>query len=374
MPARAPEAVALLRSSLPVNVRALRRRLFAWFDQYGRKDLPWQRSRDPYRIWVSEIMLQQTQVSTVIPYYERFLKRFPDVQTLARAKLDSVLHHWTGLGYYARARNLKRAAEIIISEHSGRFPRAIEAVAALPGIGRSTAGAILAFAFDQRHPILDGNVKRVLTRLHTIDTPVMQRDTEQTLWALAERYTPKTRIADYTQAIMDLGATLCRTRKPDCPSCPLHRECAAHARGNPENFPVRKTRKALPVRKTAMLMIRNAHGYVLLTQRPPTGVWGGLWGFPECAPETSLADHCRATLGLRIKPEAPWPVRRHGFSHFQLHITPIPARLTGTSYQAMECAPAVWYNLDKPDARGLAAPVKRLLQQLKASRVIGECT
>ena len=367
-----------------MNTRALRRRLFTWFDRHGRKDLPWQRSRDPYRIWVSEIMLQQTQVSTVIPYYERFLKRFPDVPTLARAKLDSVLHHWTGLGYYARARNLKRAAEIIVSEHGGRFPRVIEAVAALPGIGRSTAGAILAFAFDQRHPILDGNVKRVLTRLHAIDTPVMQRDTEQTLWALAERYTPKTRIADYTQAIMDLGATLCRTRKPDCPACPLQRDCAAQARGNQEKFPVRKTRKALPVRKTAMLMIRNVRGHVLLTQRPPTGVWGGLWGFPECSPESSFADHCRSTLGLRIKPEAPWPVQRHGFSHFQLHITPIPACLTGTSglgkvsphknrHTTMECAPAVWYNLDKPDARGLAAPVKRLLQQLKVSRVIGKC-
>jgi A/G-specific adenine glycosylase len=348
-----------------VTARALRRRLLAWFDRHGRKDLPWQRSRDPYRIWVSEIMLQQTQVSTVVPYYERFLKRFPDVQTLARAKLDSVLHHWTGLGYYARARNLKRAAEKIVSEHDGHFPRHIEAVAALPGIGRSTAGAILAFAFQQRHPILDGNVKRVLTRLHVIETPVLQRDTEKALWALAERYTPKTRVADYTQAIMDLGATLCRTRKPDCPACPLQQDCAAHARGQPERFPVRSARKPLPVKKVAMLMIRDACGQVLLTQRPPVGVWGGLWGFPECAPDASATGHCRATLGLRIKTETPWPVRRHGFSHFHLHITPIPARLTGASQQVMECVPAVWYNPEKPDTRGLAAPVKRLLQQLR---------
>ncbi|HJW82382.1 MAG TPA: hypothetical protein VJ396_09080, partial [Acidiferrobacterales bacterium] len=179
------------------DARVLRRRLLAWYDRHGRKDLPWQHSRDPYRIWVSEIMLQQTQVRTVIPYYERFLKRFPDVQTLARARLDSVLHHWTGLGYYARARNLKRAAETIVKQHDGNFPRHIEAVAALPGIGRSTAGAILAFAFGQRHPILDGNVKRVLTRLHAIDAPVLRRDTEQALWTLAERYTPRTRVADY---------------------------------------------------------------------------------------------------------------------------------------------------------------------------------
>jgi A/G-specific adenine glycosylase len=348
-----------------IEARTLRRQLLTWYDRHGRKTLPWQRSRDPYRIWVSEIMLQQTQVSTVIPYYERFLKRFPDVQTLAHAKLDSVLHHWTGLGYYARARNLKRAAEIIVQEHGGRFPRTIEAVAALPGIGRSTAGAILAFAFQQRHPILDGNVKRVLTRLHAIDTPVAQRDTEKALWTFAERYTPKTRIADYTQAIMDLGATLCRTHKPDCQACPLQRDCAARAQGTPEKFPVRRARQTLPVRKIAMLMIRDARGRVLLTQRPPVGVWGGLWGFPECAPDALPTDHCRSTLGLRIKTETPWPVRRHGFSHFQLHITPIPAHLTGTDHQAMECITAVWYNLDKPDARGLAAPVKRLLQQLK---------
>lgn len=359
-----------------INARALRRRLLAWFDRHGRKNLPWQRTRNPYCIWVSEIMLQQTQVSTVIPYYERFLKRFPDIQTLARAKLDSVLHHWTGLGYYARARNLKKAAEMLVRDHSGRFPRNLEQVAALPGIGRSTAGAILAFAHDQPHPILDGNVKRVLTRLHAINTPVLQRDTEKTLWALAERYTPKARVADYNQAIMDLGATLCRTRKPDCLACPLQKDCAARAQGQPEKFPVRVARKALPVREIAMLMIRDARGRVLLTQRPPAGVWGGLWGFPECALDVSATAHCRATLGLQIKTEMPWPVRRHSFSHFQLHITPIPARHSGTSHAknadlpdmrhaAMECVPAVWYNTDKPDARGLAAPVKHLLSQLR---------
>ena len=363
-----------MRHSATIDARALRRRLLAWFDRHGRKDLPWQRSRDPYRIWVSEIMLQQTQVGTVVPYYERFLKRFPDVQTLARAKLDSVLHHWTGLGYYARARNLKKAAEMIVREHGGRFPHDFKSVSALPGIGRSTAGAILAFAFQQRHPILDGNVKRVLTRLHAIETPVAQRDTEQALWTLAERYTPKTRVAEYTQAIMDLGATLCRTRKPACPVCPLQQGCAAHAQGQPEIFPVRTARKTLPVREIAMLMIRDARGHVLLAQRPPVGMWGGLWGFPECALDTPARDYCRDAYGLKVKTEAPWPVQRHGFSHFQLHITPIPAHHTGTSRTAMEYAPSVWYNLDKPDTRGLAAPVKRLLQQLRESPVIGECT
>lgn len=357
-----------------IEARRLRHRLLRWYERHGRKNLPWQRSRDPYRVWVSEIMLQQTQVSTVIPYYERFLKRFPDIRSLARADLDGVLHHWTGLGYYARARNLKQAAEVIVREHGGRFPRAIEQVSDLPGIGRSTAGAILAFAFGQRHPILDGNVKRVLSRLHAIESPVTQRDTEKKLWALAEHYTPGTHVSAYTQAIMDLGATLCRPRKPDCEACPLAADCRAHALGSPEKFPVRARRKTLPVKHTLMLMIRDARGRVLLAQRPPTGLWGGLWGFPECAPEDSVPTFCRDTFGLKIKTEAAWPAVRHGFSHFHLHITPIPARLTGTSTTAMENAPTVWYNPRKPDARGLAAPVKQLLQLLRASRSLSKDT
>jgi len=351
-----------------IEARGLRRRLLRWYERHGRKDLPWQRSRDPYRIWVSEIMLQQTQVSTVIPYYERFLERFPDVRALARADLDRVLHHWTGLGYYARARNLKRAAETIVREHGGQFPRDIEQVAGLPGIGRSTAGAILAFAFDQRHPILDGNVKRVLTRLHAIASPVARRDTEKMLWALAEKYTPGKQVSAYTQAIMDLGATLCRPRKPDCPACPLAADCRAHALGAPEKFPARVQRKPLPVKHTLMLMIRDARGRVLLMQRPPAGLWGGLWGLPECAPEDSVPGFCRDTLGLKIETEDAWPEVRHGFSHFHLHITPIPARITGTSGKTMEETATVWYNPRKPDARGLAAPVKQLLQRLRTNR------
>ena len=345
--------------------RALRRRLLAWFDRHGRTTLPWQRSRDPYRIWVSEIMLQQTQVNTVIPYYERFLKRFPDIQSLARARLDAVLHHWTGLGYYARARNLKKAAEVIMQEHGGRFPRTLNDVAALPGIGRSTAGAILAFAQGQRHPILDGNVKRVLTRLHAIDTPTQQRETEQQLWALAERYTPRARVADYTQAIMDLGATVCRPRNPECSRCPLASDCAACREGRPERYPVRTGRKTLPVRKTVMLMIREGRDHILLAQRPPTGVWGGLWSFPECPTADNAASRCREQFGITIRAGKPWPELRHSFSHYQLLITPVPARLTGTSRDVMENVPAVWYNPKQPDVRGLSAPVKQLLQMLR---------
>jgi A/G-specific adenine glycosylase len=348
-----------------VEARALRRRLLAWHTRHGRHDLPWQRSRDPYRIWVSEIMLQQTQVSTVIPYYQRFLKRFPNVASLARARLDSVLHHWTGLGYYARARNLKKAAEIIVREHGGRFPRDLESVVALPGIGRSTAGAILAFAFDQRHPILDGNVKRVLARLHAVVTPVNRRDTEQQLWRLAEHYTPRARVADYTQAIMDLGATLCTPRKPDCVRCPLTLQCAARAEGEPERYPVRTARKALPVKKTVMLMIRDVRGRVLLTRRPASGIWGGLWSFPECTSAHQAVAHCRDTLGLRVAPGKPWKALHHRFSHFHLQIHPLPARLVGANaITAAQGVTAAWFQPTRGAARGLASPVQNLLAQL----------
>ncbi len=336
------------------------RRLLAWYDRHGRHDLPWQRSRDAYKIWVSEIMLQQTQVATVIPYYARFLKRFPDVQSLARARVDSVLHLWTGLGYYARARNLHKAAKVIVQQHGGRFPRTLDAVAALPGIGRSTAGAILAFAFGQRHAILDGNVKRVLARYHAFDIPLTSGIDQ--LWQLAEQHTPRARVSDYTQAIMDLGATVCR-RKPTCPACPLRRDCVAHRSGNPEDYPLVKARRAVPVRKTNMLLLRDARGRVLLVRRPPTGIWGGLWSLPETL-GTDARAWCREQFGLDIRTQKPWPVKRHGFSHFRLDITPIPALVSGSSSTVMENGETVWYNPARPAALGLAAPVKQLLEQL----------
>ncbi|BAV32506.1 DNA glycosylase [Sulfuricaulis limicola] len=342
---------------------SLSRRLLAWYDRHGRKTLPWKRKRDAYRIWVSEIMLQQTQVTTVIPYFERFIARFPNVQSLAQAKLDEVLHLWTGLGYYARARNLHQAAQRIVREHAGKFPRGFEAVTDLPGVGRSTAGAILALAFDQRHPILDGNVKRVLARYHAIDTPVNKRATEESLWQLAEKHTPRSRIADYTQAIMDLGATVCARAKPQCTGCPLRTDCRGHRSGTPQDFPVRAAKQKTPVKATHMLMIRDARGRVLLARRPPAGLWGGLWGFPECA-DGNVRQWCRKTLGLNICTESPWPMLRHSFSHFHLDITPIPARLVGGTDRAMENAETVWYNVRRPDRRGLSAPVKRLLEQL----------
>jgi A/G-specific adenine glycosylase len=287
------------------------------------------------------------------------------VATLAHASQDEVLHLWTGLGYYARGRNLHKAAQTIMHQHAGRFPADLDTLCELPGIGRSTGSAILAFAHDRHHAILDGNVKRVLTRYHAVDGWPGMREVETHLWKLAEQHTPVERVGDYTQAIMDLGATVCRRSQPLCGLCPLHGDCCARAQGNPGAYPARRPRKALPVKQVAMLMIRNMHGHVLLQQRPPAGVWGGLWGFPECLPQAEAGAWCRETLGLDIAPEPAWPSLKHTFSHFHLHITPIPARLTGTGGKIMEKQTMVWYNLAQPDERGLAAPVKGLLEQLR---------
>ncbi len=342
------------------------RRVLHWYERHGRRDLPWQHPRTPYRVWVSEIMLQQTQVATVVPYFRAFVRRFAGIKALAGAELDEVLHLWTGLGYYARARNLHRAARHIRDEHGGRFPRRIEAVMALPGIGRSTAGAILAQACGQRHAILDGNVKRVLSRFHAVAGWAGQREIEQRLWQHAEAATPGARCADYTQAIMDLGATVCRPRAPECGACPVRAGCAAHAAGAVEAYPQPRPRKRLPVRQTTMLILADPQQRVLLTRRPPAGLWGGLWGFPECASDEDPEQVCRERLGLTVREEDRWPVLRHSFSHFHLDILPVRAAVLDTGPGAvMEDAGRVWYNTRRPDARGLSAPVARLLAQLR---------
>jgi A/G-specific adenine glycosylase len=336
-----------------------------WYDRHGRKDLPWQRDRSPYRVWVSEIMLQQTQVATVIPYFERFMARFPDCVTLADAEPDAVLHLWSGLGYYARARNLHQAARAVRDEYNGVFPTGFEAVLALPGIGRSTAGAILAQACGQRHAILDGNVKRVLARYHAVagwpgEAAVLNR-----LWEYAERYTPEARVADYTQAMMDLGATLCARARPRCGECPLAPACAAHVAGNERDYPGSKPRRALRVRATHMLLVRNGAGEVLLQQRPSSGIWGGLWSFPEVASADDVSDWCARALGRRASRLQAWPALRHTFSHFHLDITPWLVELGDNRAAAvMEGPPTVWYNTRTSEPRGLAAPVIRLLEQL----------
>ncbi|GGX99177.1 A/G-specific adenine glycosylase [Litchfieldella qijiaojingensis] len=342
------------------------RRLLAWFDRYGRKTLPWQYDKTPYRVWVSEIMLQQTQVATVIPYYERFMARFPDVHVLAKASQDEVLHLWTGLGYYARGRNLHKAAQVVVSEHGGEFPvHSLDAMAGLPGIGRSTAGAIISISTGRRAVILDGNVKRVLTRLHGVEGWPGKPKVERVLWELADRYTPETRLPDYSQAMMDLGATLCSRGKPSCAICPFEDVCVAHARGEERRFPESKPKKSLPERHTQMLLLQDPQGKVLLEQRPPTGLWGGLWCFPQFETREAL----RAWLdthvpGAELAPA--WSAFTHTFSHFRLVIVPQPVRCR--QVMAINEAGSLWYDPGQPASVGLAAPVKELLGRLNQLR------
>jgi A/G-specific adenine glycosylase len=339
-------------------------RLLAWFERHGRHDLPWQTQRSAYRVWVSEIMLQQTQVATVVTYFERFVARFPDVATLAAAPLDEVLGYWSGLGYYARARNLHSTAQRIVGEFNGQFPRSPQVLAALPGIGRSTAGAIAAQAFDARHAILDGNVKRVLSRYHAVSGWPGEKAVENRLWEFAEQHTPAQQVRDYTQAIMDLGATLCTRSRPRCTACPLAGGCAAQRLQQQHVYPASKPRKSLPVRNTTMIMLHNNQQQILLARRPPTGIWGGLWSFPECArPEEAVAWSAQQ-LHCGIEIERQWESLRHTFSHFHLDITPISARLID-SRGVMDPAQGAWYNLAQTTTLGLAAPVKRLLAALQ---------
>lgn len=337
-------------------------RLLAWYDTHGRKDLPWQRDPTPYRVWVSEVMLQQTQVATVIPYFERFMARFPALPDLAAASVDEVLALWSGLGYYSRARNLHRAAGRIAAEHGGVFPATLEQVMALPGVGRSTAGAILALSRGQRHPILDGNVRRVLARYHAVDGWPGQAEVEQRLWQQAEEHTPAELVAHYTQAIMDLGATLCTRSRPRCGDCPQAVECAAHAAGDPARYPAPRPRKTLPERQVTLLLVTNERGEVLLERRPPSGVWGGLWTLPETE-EESAALWC-GRRGLALREERAWPPLRHTFSHFHLDISPRHVRVADAGSAVMEPAGAVWYKPDLCDQLGLPAPIKRLLARL----------
>ncbi|HAJ92182.1 MAG TPA: A/G-specific adenine glycosylase [Gammaproteobacteria bacterium] len=340
------------------------RRVLDWYARDGRKDLPWQVQPTPYRVWVSEIMLQQTQVATVIPYFERFMERFPEVRSLAQATSDQVLHYWSGLGYYARARHLHVAAQQVVEKFNGCFPDTFDAVVALPGIGRSTAGAILSLACGQYYPILDGNVKRVLTRVYALAGWPGQSSVQKQLWTLAEQHTPEQQTAVYTQAIMDLGATLCTRARPRCDVCPVNAGCAAHAAGKETDFPSPRPKKTLPVRSVCMLMLCNDEGEVLLEQRPPAGIWGGLWSFPEFPAADRVTAGCRESLGLMVGKTAAWPVVRHTFSHFHLDITPIYARLGEYQAAVMEESDWLWYNTTGNEERGLAAPVEKLLQRL----------
>lgn len=339
-------------------------RIVDWQRRHGRHDLPWQNTRDPYRIWLSEIMLQQTQVATVIPYYERFLQRFPDVAALAAAAQEDVMPYWAGLGYYARARNLHRCAQEIARDWGGRFPPTAQAIATLPGIGRSTAAAIAAFAYGERSPILDGNVKRVFTRHFGIAGDPTKREVEQKLWALADAQVeaaPGLDMAAYTQGLMDLGATLCTRGKPACEACPVADSCVAKREGRQAELPTPKARKTIPERETCMLVLRH-QGAFLLQQRPEPGIWGGLWSLPEFDVSQDPDSASRA-LGLEPEQRFELAAFAHTFTHYRLHIRPwlVPVRATGLRESAR---PERWVPADELPSMALPAPVKKLLQGL----------
>jgi len=338
-------------------------RLLQWFDQHGRKDLPWQQDVSPYRVWVSEIMLQQTRVQTVIPYFGRFMRSFPDVQSLATAPQDDVLRHWSGLGYYARARNLHKAAQQICAEFAGEFPAAFDDVVALPGIGRSTASAILALSRNERHAILDGNVKRVLARHAAIAGWPGKSDVAAALWTLAEQRTPDERVAEYTQAIMDLGATLCTRSKPLCERCPLREDCVALTAASVADFPGRKARKTKPLRTTTMVMA-SADGQMYLERRPESGIWGGLWSLPELG-ERSLDEWCMDVLHAPAGATDEWQIVRHSFSHFDLDIRPIVVHLSALPSIVADEDGKTWVRPDDRPPGGMAAPVQKLINQWK---------
>lgn len=339
--------------------------LLSWYQLHGRKSLPWQINPSPYKTWLSEVMLQQTQVATAIPYFEQFIQRFPEISNLAAAPLDEVLHLWTGLGYYARARNLHQAAKIIANTHNGRFPTEFEQVLALPGVGRSTAGAILSLALGQRYPILDGNCKRVLSRFAAVAGWPGTKAVEQRLWQLAEQITPGgTEVKAFNQAMMDLGATLCSRSKPRCEQCPLKLHCRAALAGEQTVYPGKKPPKAIPEKQSFWLMLQHDN-QVLMQQRPASGLWGGLYGFIEFNSEQLRADYL-ALNSLMVASSYPLPAFRHTFSHFHLWITPLLVHVVAKPDSVQEQTGAQWFTIAQLPQVGLSAPAKILLQQLQA--------
>jgi A/G-specific adenine glycosylase len=365
--AQEPTALAAGDKSNYVDA-AFSKAVIRWQKQYGRHALPWQNTRDAYRIWLSEIMLQQTQVAAVIPYYQRFLARFPDLATLAAAPADEVMAHWSGLGYYSRARNLHRCAQRVLAEHGGVFPSDPMLLAALPGIGRSTAAAIAAFAYGTRAAILDGNVKRVFCRVFGIEGFPGTKPVEDDLWQRAVALLPAKDVEAYTQGLMDLGATVCARSRPSCTSCPLAQRCIAHATGRAHLLPARKPKKAVPQKRAAMLVITQADR-VLLEQRPDSGIWGGLLSLPELTdPEAAVTDEgaLESQLSVASAPfgvMASWerlPAFSHGFTHFKLHVSPYRIRL-GRRLDMAAQSRHIWYETHRLADAPLPAPIKKLL-------------
>ncbi len=343
------------------NTAFLASRLLPWFRQHGRRHMPWQVDPSPYRVWISEVMLQQTQVETVIPYFQRFVERFPDVESLAAASLDQVLHLWSGLGYYARARNLHRAANEIILRPDRRLPETLPELMALPGIGRSTAGAILALAHGRQHAILDGNVKRVLARVFCIREWPGSAETSARLWQLAEQCTPAKQVAEYTQAIMDLGATVCTRADPGCDRCPVRADCGALAAGCVQELPVRRAQGARRLKQTQMVLVLRNEREVLLRKRADQGIWGGLWAPPEFPKAAAARAWCASTFGVTTGRLKRLPVLRHSFTHFDLDIEPWVLDMKRDK-SCVEEPGSVWYTYDAPQSLGLPAPVSRLIE------------
>ncbi len=339
-------------------------RLIAWQKHYGRHDLPWQNTTDPYAIWVSEIMLQQTQVAAVIGYYSKFMRRFPTVAALADATQDEVLQHWSGLGYYSRARNLHHAAQTIMGEYGGVFPQDFETIQTLSGIGRSTAAAIASFAFNQVQTILDGNVKRVLTRYFAIEGWPGTPKIEKALWVLAEGLLPETDMVAYTQGLMDLGATLCSRSKPQCLSCPLVETCQAYKQQRVAQLPTPKPRKITPVKYTTMLILQQGD-CIMLEKRPPSGIWGGLWSFPELQNDDDYAKIAQQRFGMTVHPKKALPELSHAFTHFKLFIT--PQLLEVIKRDSKTCEPgSIWLSIEDAMGAAIPTPVRKILQSLRS--------
>ncbi len=344
--------------------------LLDWFDKHGRKDLPWQQNRTPYRVWVSEIMLQQTQVSSVIEYYQRFMQSFPSIESLAHATEDKVLEHWAGLGYYARARNLHKTAKMVVKELNSQFPDSLEEIIKLPGIGRSTAGAVLSIAFKQSACILDGNVKRVLCRFHGIESWPGERQTENQLWKLAEQHTPTNRNDDYTQAIMDLGATCCTRSKPKCELCPFSNDCIAYQKDLQTQLPISKPKKTIPQRETWIALIEH-EGKILLEKRPPTGIWGSLYSLPEFNAELThpeAQNEIESKFKIKLNLDDMHDSIHHTFSHFKLEMKPLRLSIVEPEIiiqnQIQEESPFHWYEKSQLHTIGLPAPIAKYLKSL----------
>ncbi|MHB9119802.1 MAG: A/G-specific adenine glycosylase [Burkholderiales bacterium] len=334
-------------------------RLIRWQKKHGRHDLPWQQNRDPYALWLSEIMLQQTQVATVIPYYLRFLACFPNIASLAQAAEDEVLSLWSGLGYYSRARNLHLAAQIVVKRHNGVFPSAFEQVLALPGIGPSTAAAVCSLAFGQKHAILDGNVKRVLARFGGIPGYPGDKPVTDKLWQQAESLLPESDIEAYTQGLMDLGSMVCTRSRPICTACPVAMECVAHQAGREAEFPAPRPKKILPEKHTAMWLLFY-NGDIFLEKRPAPGIWGGLWSLPEGDLGANVELEVMTRYGVMVKSRQPLPSLEHGFSHYKLHIAPLLLHVSRVTPQALQAA-RMWIDLEDAQGAALPAPVKKLL-------------